>query len=65
MIDYLGCKIADFGKSRAFTEAGLKAGGADNGAPGIRAKYNKDYFAAFPLGPDGLNIAAVWVAPEG
>ena len=27
MIDHLGCKIADFGKSRTFYDAGLKSRG--------------------------------------
>ena len=35
--------------------AGLAAGGADNGAPGLRA-YHPGYFAAFLFDPDGNNI---------
>ena len=42
-----------------FWEAGLRAGGRDNGAPGVRAHYHPDYFAAFVLDPDGHNIEAV------
>ena len=41
----------------AFWEAGLRAGGRDNGA--IRAHYHPDYFGAFVLDPDGHNIEAV------
>jgi catechol 2,3-dioxygenase-like lactoylglutathione lyase family enzyme len=48
-----------------FHEAGLRAGGKDNGPPGIRAHYHTDYYAAFLFDPDGLNIEAVCHAPEG
>lgn len=44
---------------RAFYDAGLRAGGKDNGAPGIRGGYSPTYFAAFVLDPDGNNIEAV------
>lgn len=43
----------------AFFEAALKAGGKNNGEPGIREKYHPHYFAAFILDPDGHNIEAV------
>jgi catechol 2,3-dioxygenase-like lactoylglutathione lyase family enzyme len=46
-------------KVDAFYEAALAAGGKDNGAPGIRARYHPHYYAAFVLDPDGLNIEAV------
>jgi catechol 2,3-dioxygenase-like lactoylglutathione lyase family enzyme len=46
-----------------FFEAALAAGGADNGAPGIRAHYHPDYYCAFVLDPDGHNIEAVCHAP--
>jgi len=42
-----------------FHEAGLKAGGKDNGAPGIRADYAPTYYAAFLIDPDGNNVEAV------
>ena len=44
----------------AFHEAGLAAGGKDNGAPGERARYHPGYYAAFLLDPDGNNIEAVY-----
>jgi catechol 2,3-dioxygenase-like lactoylglutathione lyase family enzyme len=47
----------------AFHRAALAAGGRDNGAPGIRAHYHPDYYAAFVLDPDGNNIEAVCHAP--
>ena len=43
----------------AFFALGLAAGGIDNGAPGLRAQYHPDYYAAFLLDPDGYNIEAV------
>ena len=43
-----------------FYEAGLAAGGRDNGAPGVRAQYHPGYYAAFLLDPDGNNIEAVF-----
>ena len=42
-----------------FFEAALKAGGTDNGAPGLRPRYHPDYYAAFVLDPDGYNIEVV------
>lgn len=42
----------------AFHEAGLKAGGADNGKPGPRPDYGADYYAAFVTDPDGYRVEA-------
>ena len=47
-----------------FFEAALAAGGADNGAPGIRAHYHPNYYGAFVLDPEGHNIEAVCHKPE-
>ena len=44
----------------AFHAAALKAGGSDNGAPGLRAHYTSNYYAAFVLDPDGNNMEAVF-----
>jgi catechol 2,3-dioxygenase-like lactoylglutathione lyase family enzyme len=49
---------------RAFHASALKAGGKDNGAPGLRPQYHPDYYGAFVLDPDGHNIEAVCHAPE-
>jgi catechol 2,3-dioxygenase-like lactoylglutathione lyase family enzyme len=47
----------------AFHRAGIDAGYADNGAPGVREQYSSEaaglYYAAFLLDPDGNNIEAV------
>ena len=48
----------------AFHQAGLAAGGTDNGAPGERP-YHPGYYAAFLLDPDGNNIEAVFHGPAG
>jgi len=42
-----------------FHEAGLAAGGTDNGAPGPRPQYTPTYYAAYVHDPDGHNIEAV------
>jgi catechol 2,3-dioxygenase-like lactoylglutathione lyase family enzyme len=42
-----------------FHAAGIEAGGEDNGPPGLRLDYAKDYYAAFLLDPDGNNVEAV------
>jgi catechol 2,3-dioxygenase-like lactoylglutathione lyase family enzyme len=47
----------------AFHAAGLKAGGADNGAPGLRPHYHQNYYGAFVLDLDGNNIEAVCHRP--
>ncbi len=39
----------------AFYKAAIEAGGADNGAPGIREKYHPNYYGAFVLDPDRHN----------
>jgi catechol 2,3-dioxygenase-like lactoylglutathione lyase family enzyme len=44
----------------AFYAAALKAGGIDNGGPGLRKQYAPSYYAAFVLDPDGNNIEAVY-----
>ncbi len=48
----------------AFYRAALQAGGKDNGAPGLRAHYHANYYAAFVIGPDGHNIEVVCHEPE-
>jgi catechol 2,3-dioxygenase-like lactoylglutathione lyase family enzyme len=41
-----------------FHKAALKAGGRDNGKPGLRADYGPNYYAAFAIDPDGYRIEA-------
>ena len=42
-----------------FYEAAIRAGGRDNGEPGLREHYHPNYYGAFVLDPDGNNIEAV------
>ncbi len=49
---------------RAFYEAALRAGGRDNGPPGLRPQYSADYYGAFVLDLDGHNVEAVSYVPE-
>jgi len=42
-----------------FHSAALKAGGKDNGAPGLRENYAPDYYGAFVISPGGHNIECV------
>ena len=48
----------------AFHAAALAAGGTDNGAPGIREHYHPDYYGAYVLTADGVNLEAVCHRPE-
>lgn len=43
--------------------AAMAAGGTDNGPPGIRPHYHKNYYAAFVLDPEGHNIEVVTHTP--
>jgi catechol 2,3-dioxygenase-like lactoylglutathione lyase family enzyme len=49
----------------AFYRAAMEAGGKDQGAPGLCPEYDKNYYAAFVIGPDGHNIEVVCHEPEG
>ncbi len=42
-----------------FHAAALRAGGKDNGKPGLRPDYHASYYAAFVLDPDGNNVEAL------
>ena len=58
-----GVHVAFAAKDRAavdeFHAAGVKAGGKDHGAPGLRADYSPTWYAAFLVDPDGNNVEAV------
>jgi catechol 2,3-dioxygenase-like lactoylglutathione lyase family enzyme len=47
-----------------FFAAAIKAGGKDNGKPGLRTEYREHYYAAFVHDPDGHNIEAVCHEPK-
>jgi catechol 2,3-dioxygenase-like lactoylglutathione lyase family enzyme len=46
-----------------FHQEGLKAGGRDNGTPGVRTDYGPNYYAAFLIDPDGNNVEATCLRP--
>ena len=56
---HLAFQARDRAMVDAWHEAGLRAGGVDNGAPGER-KYHPGYYGAFLLDPDGNNVEAVF-----
>ena len=45
---------------REFHAAGLRAGGRDAGAPGLRPHYHRAYYAAFLEDPEGNRVEAVF-----
>jgi catechol 2,3-dioxygenase-like lactoylglutathione lyase family enzyme len=47
----------------AFHAAAIEAGGTDNGAPGVRETYHRDYYGGYVLDPDGNNLEAVCHQP--
>jgi catechol 2,3-dioxygenase-like lactoylglutathione lyase family enzyme len=59
---HLAFQAPDRQTVNAFHEAGIAAGGRDNGAPGERS-YHPGYYAAFVLDPDGNNVEAVYHGP--
>ena len=59
---HLAFQAADQESVKRFYDAGLAAGGRDNGAPGER-DYHPGYYAAFLLDPDGHNVEAVIHGP--
>jgi catechol 2,3-dioxygenase-like lactoylglutathione lyase family enzyme len=56
---HVAFKAADHETVKRFHAAGLKAGGRDNGKPGLLEDYGPTYYAAFVLDPDGNNVEAV------
>lgn len=63
-----GAHIAFAAESRAvvdeFYRVALANGAADNGPPGIREKYDANYYGAFVRDPDGNNLEAVTFAAK-
>ena len=48
----------------AFHATAIRAGGTENGPPGLRPHYHANYYAAFVIDPDGHNIEAVCHTPD-
>ena len=59
---HIAFQAPDHETVQRFHEAGLAAGGRDNGAPGPRG-YHPGYYAAFLFDPDGHNVEAVYHGP--
>lgn len=56
---HLAFQARDEAMVQAFYDAALKAGGRDNGAPGLR-EYHPGYYGAFVFDPERNNIEAVF-----
>lgn len=56
---HIAFRVENRAQVHAFHAAGLRAGGHDHGAPGLRPHYGPSYYAAFILDPDGINVEAV------
>jgi catechol 2,3-dioxygenase-like lactoylglutathione lyase family enzyme len=61
---HIAFRAANHAQVDAFYKAAIEAGGKDNGPPGPRPHYHKDYYGAFVLDPDGHNIEAVCHEPQ-
>ena len=48
----------------AFYQGAIASGGKDEGAPGIRAQYHPNYYAAYVFDVDGYKLEAVCHQPE-
>jgi catechol 2,3-dioxygenase-like lactoylglutathione lyase family enzyme len=59
---HLAFQAEDEAAVRRFHDAGLAAGGTDNGRPGERS-YHPGYYAAYVFDPDGYNVEAVFHGP--
>ncbi|KAK5046607.1 hypothetical protein LTR84_007368 [Exophiala bonariae] len=60
---HLALSAKDRGQVDTFYAEGLKAGGKDNGKPGVRTNYHPNYYGAFLISPGGHNLEAVTHAP--
>ncbi|KAH0844093.1 hypothetical protein AYO21_02152 [Fonsecaea monophora] len=63
--NHLALEAKDRAQVDAFHAAALKAGGTDNGAPGVRPEYHPhNYYAAFVISPGGHNVECVIYSPR-
>jgi catechol 2,3-dioxygenase-like lactoylglutathione lyase family enzyme len=54
------CFVADQrSQVDAFYKAAMAAGAKDNGPPGVREHYHPNYYGAFVIDPNGVNLEAV------
>jgi len=57
--NHVGLRVRTSELVDAFHAAALAAGGASDGAPGLRPQHGEGYYAAFVRDPDGNRIEAV------
>lgn len=60
MFSHITVGTRDLVRAAAFYDAGLAAGGADEGAPGERPHYAPGYYGAYLRGPDGNKVHLVY-----
>jgi len=56
---HLAFNAATHASVDGFHSAAFRAGGADDGPPGLRPHYGPTYYAAFVIDPDGYPLEAV------
>lgn len=56
---HIAFEAADRAMVDRFFRTALEHGGAEAGAPALRPKYDRNYYGAFVLDPDGNKIEAV------
>jgi catechol 2,3-dioxygenase-like lactoylglutathione lyase family enzyme len=56
---HISFRAKDRAEVHAFYEAALNHGGADAGAPGVRAQYTAGFYGCFVFDLDGFKIEAV------
>jgi catechol 2,3-dioxygenase-like lactoylglutathione lyase family enzyme len=57
---HLAIGVPDRDTVDTFHQAGLEAGGRNNGSPGERLQYHPGYYGAYLLDPDSNNLEAVF-----
>lgn len=57
---HIALQAQDRAQVDAFHAAAVAAGGRNNGAPGVRAKYHDRYYAAYVIDPAGNNLEVVF-----
>jgi catechol 2,3-dioxygenase-like lactoylglutathione lyase family enzyme len=56
---HVGLRVRSVELVDAFHDAALAAGGASDGAPGLRPQHGEGYYAAFIRDPDGNRVEVV------
>ncbi|TAJ42179.1 MAG: VOC family protein [Reyranella sp.] len=57
-------RVPSHAQVRALHDAGIAAGGTDEGAPGFRARYSKNFFVAYLRDPLGNKLALFCTATD-